>query len=158
MKHETHMWLLQVGMTIQMVKCQSYGIVFIFIFFLTGAPSSMVPQPCMSICLTSQIWLNMTYHQWREVRRKRLYLFTHMYPPLAVFICSSAWWCSAGIMAGSPCPPELVRKVASVMGIKGITVSESWKNNFSITFLKEQHVSHKTALNQATWCNYQCYH
>lgn len=30
-------------------------------------------------------------------------------------------------MAGSPCPPEVVKQVISVMGIKGITVSGSYK-------------------------------
>lgn len=38
---------------------------------------------------------------------------------------SSVCCCTVGIMAGSPCPPELLRKIISVMGIKGITVSEN---------------------------------
>ncbi|XP_039991599.1 medium-chain acyl-CoA ligase ACSF2, mitochondrial isoform X2 [Xiphias gladius] len=39
-------------------------------------------------------------------------------PDLAKYDLSSL---EAGIMAGSPCPPELVKKLTTVMGIKGIT-------------------------------------
>ncbi|XP_041829387.1 medium-chain acyl-CoA ligase ACSF2, mitochondrial [Melanotaenia boesemani] len=41
----------------------------------------------------------------------------------------------AGIMAGSPCPPELVRKVVSLMGIKGITIAYGTTENSPVTFL-----------------------
>ncbi|XP_040923426.1 medium-chain acyl-CoA ligase ACSF2, mitochondrial [Toxotes jaculatrix] len=40
----------------------------------------------------------------------------------------------AGIMAGSPCPPELVRKVISVMGIKEITIGYGTTENSPVTF------------------------
>ncbi|XP_067432165.1 medium-chain acyl-CoA ligase ACSF2, mitochondrial [Thunnus thynnus] len=40
----------------------------------------------------------------------------------------------AGIMAGSPCPPELVKKVVSVMGIKGITLGYGTTENSPVTF------------------------
>ncbi|XP_047465245.1 medium-chain acyl-CoA ligase ACSF2, mitochondrial [Mugil cephalus] len=39
-----------------------------------------------------------------------------------------------GIMAGSPCPPELVKKVATVMGIKEITVGYGTTENSPVTF------------------------
>lgn len=35
----------------------------------------------------------------------------------------SVWFGTAGIVAGSPCPPEIIKKVISTMGIKGMTVS-----------------------------------
>uniref|UniRef100_H2MB44 Medium-chain acyl-CoA ligase ACSF2, mitochondrial n=2 Tax=Oryzias latipes TaxID=8090 RepID=H2MB44_ORYLA len=40
-----------------------------------------------------------------------------------------------GIMAGSPCPPELVRKVVSVMGVKGITIAYGATENSPVTFI-----------------------
>ncbi|RVE59996.1 hypothetical protein OJAV_G00193860 [Oryzias javanicus] len=40
-----------------------------------------------------------------------------------------------GIMAGSPCPPELVRKVVSVMGVKGITIAYGTTENSPVTFM-----------------------
>ncbi|KAF6727209.1 Acyl-CoA synthetase family member 2, mitochondrial [Oryzias melastigma] len=40
-----------------------------------------------------------------------------------------------GIMAGSPCPPELVRKVVSEMGVKGITIGYGTTENSPVTFL-----------------------
>ncbi|XP_071319669.1 medium-chain acyl-CoA ligase ACSF2, mitochondrial [Trachinotus anak] len=40
----------------------------------------------------------------------------------------------AGIMAGSPCPPELVKKVISVMGIKEITIGYGTTENSPVTF------------------------
>ncbi|XP_072312952.1 medium-chain acyl-CoA ligase ACSF2, mitochondrial isoform X1 [Eucyclogobius newberryi] len=39
-----------------------------------------------------------------------------------------------GIMAGSPCPPELVKKVISVMGVKGITIGYGTTENSPVTF------------------------
>ncbi|XP_070707805.1 medium-chain acyl-CoA ligase ACSF2, mitochondrial [Pempheris klunzingeri] len=39
-----------------------------------------------------------------------------------------------GIMAGSPCPPEIVKKVTSVMGIKGITIGYGTTENSPVTF------------------------
>ncbi|KAL7371965.1 hypothetical protein ABVT39_007732 [Epinephelus coioides] len=53
-------------------------------------------------------------------------------PDLAKYDLSSA---EAGIMAGSPCPPELVRKIVSVMGIKGITIGYGTTENSPVTFL-----------------------
>ncbi len=53
--------------------------------------------------------------------------------------------CVAGIMAGSPCPPELLKKLISAMGIKGIVVSKLRKYNFTIIilkFLEELFLSH----------------
>ena len=38
---------------------------------------------------------------------------------MLLFLC-----CVAGIMAGAPCPPEVVRDIISKMGIKQITVSQ----------------------------------
>ncbi|CAK6976645.1 medium-chain acyl-CoA ligase ACSF2%2C mitochondrial [Scomber scombrus] len=40
----------------------------------------------------------------------------------------------AGIMAGSPCPPEIVKKVISVMGIEGITIGYGTTENSPVTF------------------------
>ncbi|XP_071368092.1 medium-chain acyl-CoA ligase ACSF2, mitochondrial isoform X1 [Centroberyx affinis] len=40
----------------------------------------------------------------------------------------------AGIMAGSPCPPEVVRKVISTMGIKGLTLGYGTTENSPVTF------------------------
>ncbi|XP_077358207.1 medium-chain acyl-CoA ligase ACSF2, mitochondrial isoform X2 [Festucalex cinctus] len=40
----------------------------------------------------------------------------------------------AGIIAGSPCPPELVRTVISVMGIKEITIGYGTTENSPVTF------------------------
>ncbi|XP_074475436.1 medium-chain acyl-CoA ligase ACSF2, mitochondrial [Sebastes fasciatus] len=40
----------------------------------------------------------------------------------------------AGIMAGSPCPPDLVSKVISVMGIKEITIGYGTTENSPVTF------------------------
>ncbi|KAM3592130.1 uncharacterized protein V6R79_013222 [Siganus canaliculatus] len=39
-----------------------------------------------------------------------------------------------GIMAGSPCPPELVRQLVSVMGIKGMTIAYGTTENSPVTF------------------------
>ncbi|XP_020773859.1 medium-chain acyl-CoA ligase ACSF2, mitochondrial [Boleophthalmus pectinirostris] len=39
-----------------------------------------------------------------------------------------------GIMAGSPCPPELVKKVISVMGVKGMTIGYGTTENSPVTF------------------------
>uniref|UniRef100_A0A671YHS4 Medium-chain acyl-CoA ligase ACSF2, mitochondrial n=1 Tax=Sparus aurata TaxID=8175 RepID=A0A671YHS4_SPAAU len=39
-----------------------------------------------------------------------------------------------GIMAGSPCPPEVVKQVISVMGIKGITIGYGTTENSPVTF------------------------
>ncbi|XP_070782784.1 medium-chain acyl-CoA ligase ACSF2, mitochondrial [Enoplosus armatus] len=52
-------------------------------------------------------------------------------PDLAKYDLSSV---EAGIMAGSPCPSELVKKVISVMGIKGITVGYGTTENSPVTF------------------------
>lgn len=40
----------------------------------------------------------------------------------------------AGIMAGSPCPPELVKKVISEMGVKEITIGYGTTENSPVTF------------------------
>nr|XP_033466969.1 medium-chain acyl-CoA ligase ACSF2, mitochondrial [Epinephelus lanceolatus] len=53
-------------------------------------------------------------------------------PDLAKYDLSSA---EAGIMAGSPCPPELMRKIVSVMGIKGMTIGYGTTENSPVTFL-----------------------
>ncbi|XP_038591047.1 medium-chain acyl-CoA ligase ACSF2, mitochondrial isoform X2 [Micropterus salmoides] len=52
-------------------------------------------------------------------------------PDLAKYDLSSV---EAGIMAGSPCPPELVKKVISVMGVKGITIGYGTTENSPVTF------------------------
>ncbi|XP_044035990.1 medium-chain acyl-CoA ligase ACSF2, mitochondrial [Siniperca chuatsi] len=52
-------------------------------------------------------------------------------PDLAKYDLSSV---ESGIMAGSPCPPELVKKVISVMGIKGITIGYGTTENSPVTF------------------------
>nr|XP_046233568.1 medium-chain acyl-CoA ligase ACSF2, mitochondrial [Scatophagus argus] len=53
------------------------------------------------------------------------------HPDLSKYDLSSV---ETGIMAGSPCPPELVKKVASVMGIKEITVGYGTTENSPVTF------------------------
>ncbi|XP_061563797.1 medium-chain acyl-CoA ligase ACSF2, mitochondrial [Cololabis saira] len=53
-------------------------------------------------------------------------------PDLANYDLSSV---ESGIMAGSPCPPELVRKVVSVMGVKEITLGYGTTENSPVTFL-----------------------
>lgn len=40
-----------------------------------------------------------------------------------------------GVMAGSPCPPELVKKIISVMGVEGITIGYGTTENSPVTFL-----------------------
>lgn len=40
----------------------------------------------------------------------------------------------AGIVAGSPCPPDLIKKVISVMGVKGITIGYGTTENSPVTF------------------------
>uniref|UniRef100_A0A8C4DG91 Medium-chain acyl-CoA ligase ACSF2, mitochondrial n=1 Tax=Dicentrarchus labrax TaxID=13489 RepID=A0A8C4DG91_DICLA len=52
-------------------------------------------------------------------------------PDLAKYDLSSV---ETGIMAGSPCPPELVKKVISAMGIKGITIGYGTTENSPVTF------------------------
>jgi len=52
-------------------------------------------------------------------------------PDLAKYDLSSV---KTGIMAGSPCPPELVKKVYSVMGIKEITLGYGTTENSPVTF------------------------
>ncbi|XP_028989076.1 medium-chain acyl-CoA ligase ACSF2, mitochondrial [Betta splendens] len=52
-------------------------------------------------------------------------------PDLAQYDLSSV---KAGIMAGSPCPPELVRKVISVMGVKELTTGYGTTENSPGTF------------------------
>ncbi|XP_062859777.1 medium-chain acyl-CoA ligase ACSF2, mitochondrial [Trichomycterus rosablanca] len=52
-------------------------------------------------------------------------------PDLAKFDLSSV---EAGIVAGSPCPPEVIRKVVKVMGIKEITIAYGTTENSPVTF------------------------
>uniref|UniRef100_A0A4W6E3G7 Medium-chain acyl-CoA ligase ACSF2, mitochondrial n=1 Tax=Lates calcarifer TaxID=8187 RepID=A0A4W6E3G7_LATCA len=52
-------------------------------------------------------------------------------PDLAKYDLSTV---EAGIMAGSPCPPELVKKVVSLMGIKEITIGYGTTENSPVTF------------------------
>ncbi|KAK3529610.1 hypothetical protein QTP70_032030 [Hemibagrus guttatus] len=52
-------------------------------------------------------------------------------PDLAKFDLSSV---EAGIVAGSPCPPEVVKKVIKVMGIKGLTIGYGTTENSPVTF------------------------
>ncbi|KAM9336657.1 medium-chain acyl-CoA ligase ACSF2, mitochondrial [Symphorus nematophorus] len=52
-------------------------------------------------------------------------------PDLAKYDLSSV---DTGIMAGSPCPPELIKQVISVMGIKGITIGYGTTENSPVTF------------------------
>uniref|UniRef100_A0A1A8IX70 Medium-chain acyl-CoA ligase ACSF2, mitochondrial n=1 Tax=Nothobranchius kuhntae TaxID=321403 RepID=A0A1A8IX70_NOTKU len=53
-------------------------------------------------------------------------------PDLAKYDLSSL---EGGIMAGSPCPAELVNKVVSSMGIKGLTIGYGTTENSPVTFL-----------------------
>ncbi|XP_037836878.1 medium-chain acyl-CoA ligase ACSF2, mitochondrial [Kryptolebias marmoratus] len=53
-------------------------------------------------------------------------------PDLAQYDLSSVEW---GIMAGSPCPADLVKKVISVMGVKGLTIGYGATENSPVTFL-----------------------
>uniref|UniRef100_A0A1A7W9I6 Medium-chain acyl-CoA ligase ACSF2, mitochondrial n=2 Tax=Iconisemion striatum TaxID=60296 RepID=A0A1A7W9I6_9TELE len=53
-------------------------------------------------------------------------------PDLAKYDLSSL---EGGIMAGSPCPPELVNKVVSLMGVKGLTIGYGTTENSPVTFL-----------------------
>ncbi|XP_060796043.1 medium-chain acyl-CoA ligase ACSF2, mitochondrial [Neoarius graeffei] len=52
-------------------------------------------------------------------------------PDLAKFDLSSV---ETGIVAGSPCPPEVLKKVINVMGIKEITVGYGTTENSPVTF------------------------
>uniref|UniRef100_A0A3Q3LCV5 Medium-chain acyl-CoA ligase ACSF2, mitochondrial n=1 Tax=Mastacembelus armatus TaxID=205130 RepID=A0A3Q3LCV5_9TELE len=52
-------------------------------------------------------------------------------PDLAKYDLSSV---EAGIMAGSPCPPEVVKNVISLMGIKGIIIGYGTTENSPVTF------------------------
>ncbi|XP_076008072.1 medium-chain acyl-CoA ligase ACSF2, mitochondrial [Genypterus blacodes] len=52
-------------------------------------------------------------------------------PDLAKFDLSSV---EAGIMAGSPCPAELVKKLVALMGIKQITIGYGTTENSPVTF------------------------
>ncbi|KAM6951533.1 medium-chain acyl-CoA ligase ACSF2, mitochondrial [Aplochiton taeniatus] len=52
-------------------------------------------------------------------------------PDLAKFDLSSV---EAGIMAGSPCPPEVVKKVINIMGIKEMTIGYGTTENSPVTF------------------------
>ncbi|XP_029934456.1 medium-chain acyl-CoA ligase ACSF2, mitochondrial [Myripristis murdjan] len=52
-------------------------------------------------------------------------------PDLAKYDLSSV---EAGIMAGSPCPPEVVRKVIQTMGVKGLTIGYGTTENSPVTF------------------------
>ncbi|XP_067344380.1 medium-chain acyl-CoA ligase ACSF2, mitochondrial isoform X1 [Channa argus] len=52
-------------------------------------------------------------------------------PDLAKYDLSSV---EGGIMAGSPCPPELIKKIVSVMGIKGITIGYGTTENSPVSF------------------------
>lgn len=52
-------------------------------------------------------------------------------PDLAKFDISSV---QTGIVAGSPCPPEVIRKVIKVMGIKELTIGYGTTENSPVTF------------------------
>ncbi|XP_028286708.1 medium-chain acyl-CoA ligase ACSF2, mitochondrial [Parambassis ranga] len=52
-------------------------------------------------------------------------------PDLAKYNLSSL---EGGIMAGSPCPSELVKKVITTMGLKGITIGYGTTENSPVTF------------------------
>lgn len=52
-------------------------------------------------------------------------------PDLAKFDLSSV---EAGIMAGSPCPPEVVKKVINIMGIKEMTIGYGTTENSPVSF------------------------
>ncbi|XP_053495579.1 medium-chain acyl-CoA ligase ACSF2, mitochondrial [Ictalurus furcatus] len=52
-------------------------------------------------------------------------------PDLAKFDLSSV---GAGIVAGSPCPPEVLRKVVKIMGIKEMTIAYGTTENSPVTF------------------------
>uniref|UniRef100_A0A8D0CSB7 Medium-chain acyl-CoA ligase ACSF2, mitochondrial n=1 Tax=Sander lucioperca TaxID=283035 RepID=A0A8D0CSB7_SANLU len=52
-------------------------------------------------------------------------------PDLAKYDLSSV---HSGIMAGSPCPPEVVKKVITMMGVKEITIGYGTTENSPVTF------------------------
>ncbi|KAM9560287.1 medium-chain acyl-CoA ligase ACSF2, mitochondrial [Salvelinus alpinus] len=52
-------------------------------------------------------------------------------PDLAKFDLSSV---EGGVMAGSPCPPEIVKKVISTMGIKELVIGYGTTENSPVTF------------------------
>ncbi|KAF7705443.1 medium-chain acyl-CoA ligase ACSF2, mitochondrial [Silurus meridionalis] len=52
-------------------------------------------------------------------------------PDLAKFDLSSV---EAGVVAGSPCPPEVLRKVIKIMGIKEVTIAYGTTENSPVTF------------------------
>ncbi|XP_056153222.1 medium-chain acyl-CoA ligase ACSF2, mitochondrial [Lampris incognitus] len=53
------------------------------------------------------------------------------HPELAKFDLSSV---EGGVMAGSPCPPEITRKVISTMGIKELVIAYGTTENSPVTF------------------------
>ncbi|KAM7370413.1 hypothetical protein PAMP_009965 [Pampus punctatissimus] len=68
--------------------------------------AAMESERCTYIYATPTMYVDMVNH-----------------PDLNKYDLSSV---EAGIMGGSPCPPELVKKIISVMGIKEITISSTF--------------------------------
>uniref|UniRef100_A0A8C5HQW9 Medium-chain acyl-CoA ligase ACSF2, mitochondrial n=1 Tax=Gouania willdenowi TaxID=441366 RepID=A0A8C5HQW9_GOUWI len=56
------------------------------------------------------------------------------HPDLEKFDLSSVKAGQEGIMAGSPCPPQLVKQIIDVMGVKEITVGYGTTENSPVTF------------------------
>lgn len=56
---------------------------------------------------------------------------------LRVFVQTDSFFrpCAAGILGGSPCSPELVKEVSSLLGIEEVLVSESYTHKLHITVL-----------------------
>ena len=56
--------------------------------------------------------------------------FIHSGDILRVFVQTDGSFrpCAAGILGGSPCSPELVREISSLLGIEDVLVSESYKH------------------------------
>jgi len=74
--------------------------------------------PC-SLTWLAKIYTSITSHQLKLVRNLR----TWERVTLSLIWCDLCMCCSLlGIMAGSPCPPEILRKVKTNMNMKEITV------------------------------------
>uniref|UniRef100_A0A8C4HWB5 Medium-chain acyl-CoA ligase ACSF2, mitochondrial n=1 Tax=Dicentrarchus labrax TaxID=13489 RepID=A0A8C4HWB5_DICLA len=59
-----------------------------------------------------------------------------MFTDMLVFeASSSAWCCVLGLMGGSPCPPEIVRKMITDMNMKETTLLYGTTENSPLTFL-----------------------
>ncbi|KAM3859616.1 medium-chain acyl-CoA ligase ACSF2, mitochondrial [Diretmus argenteus] len=77
--------------------------------------ATMESERCTSVYGTPTMYVDMLSH-----------------PDMATYDLSSV---ETGIMAGAPCPVEVVKKVVSVMGIKGITLGFGTTENSPVSFL-----------------------